>query len=166
MTSNQAMDYYVRPWHLYSHSRTCTRRRLCRIPSRVVAFYAISLIVPVFIRFQLSCLILVYVRCFQPLWRSWSIIYLQSSWRSWRFYDSLYCTWRWPNMLYCIMPIHGHCTLLYPGLVYLFAVMYRVVSLYSVDWMAGSSTGFFITSLLGWTYNVFRPSYDPSSLTH
>ena len=32
--------------------------------------------------------------------------------------------------------------------------------------MDGSSTGFFITSLLGWTYNVFRPSYDPSDLTH
>ena len=29
-----------------------------------------------------------------------------------------------------------------------------------------SSIGFFITSLLGWTYNVFRPSYDPSDLRH
>ena len=25
---------------------------------------------------------------------------------------------------------------------------------------------FFITPLLGWNYNVFRPSYDPSDLTH
>ena len=33
-------------------------------------------------------------------------------------------------------------------------------------WMAGSSTWFFITPLLGWTYNVFQPSYDPSNLTH
>ena len=24
----------------------------------------------------------------------------------------------------------------------------------------------FITPLLGWTYNVFRPLYDPSDLTH
>ena len=37
------------------------------------------------------------------------------------------------------MPIHGHYTLMYPGLLYLFAVMRRVVSLYSADWMAGSS---------------------------
>ena len=59
-----------------------------------------------------------------------------------------------------------HCTLMYPGLLYVFAVMCRVASLYSVDWMAGSSTGFFITSLLGWTYNVFQPSYDPRDLTH
>ena len=69
-------------------------------------------------------------------------------------------------MSYCIMPIHGHCTLMYPGLLYVFPVTCRVVSLYSVDWMTSSSTGFFITSFLGWNYNVFRPSYDPSNLTH
>ena len=37
MTSNQTMDYYVRPRHLYSHSRTCTHSSLCRRPSRLVA---------------------------------------------------------------------------------------------------------------------------------
>ena len=78
----------------------------------------------------------------------------------------VYCTWRWPHMSYCIMLIHGHCTLMYLGLLYVFAVMCRVVSLYSADWMAGSSTWFFINSFLGWTYNVFWPSYDPSDLTH
>ena len=30
MTSNQMMDYYVRPRNLYLHSRTCTRSGLCR----------------------------------------------------------------------------------------------------------------------------------------
>ena len=69
-------------------------------------------------------------------------------------------------MSYCIMPIHGHCTLMYPGLLYLFPVMCKVVSLYSANWMAGSSTAFFITSLLGWNYNVFWPLYHPSDLTH
>ena len=39
MTGNQTMDYYVRPRHLYSHSRTCTRRILCRRLSRLVAFH-------------------------------------------------------------------------------------------------------------------------------
>ena len=33
------MDYYVRPRHLYSHSRTCTHSRLCRRPYRLVAFH-------------------------------------------------------------------------------------------------------------------------------
>ena len=69
-------------------------------------------------------------------------------------------------VIFCIMPIHGHCTLMYLGLLYVFVVMCIVVSLYSVDWMVGSSTGFFITSFLGWTYNVFWPLYDPSDLTH
>ena len=64
------------------------------------------------------------------------------------------------------MPIHGHCTLMYPGLLYLLAVICRALSLYYADWMAGSSTGLFITPLLGWTYNVFWPSYDPFDLTH
>ena len=33
-------------------------------------------------------------------------------------------------------------------------------------WMAGSSTWFFITPILGWNYNVFRPSCYPSNLAH
>ena len=37
MTGNQRMDYYVQPWHLYSHSRTCTRSGLCRRPYILVA---------------------------------------------------------------------------------------------------------------------------------
>ena len=37
----------------------------------------------------------------------------------------------------CIMPIHGHCTLMYLGLLYVFAVMCRVVLLYYADWVAG-----------------------------
>ena len=32
--------------------------------------------------------------------------------------------------------------------------------------MAGSSTWFFITPLLVWTYNVLQPLYYPSDLTH
>ena len=57
MTGNQTMDYYVRPRHLYSHSRTCTHRGLCRRPSILVAFHiCYPLIVPVFMRFQLSWL--------------------------------------------------------------------------------------------------------------
>ena len=41
----------------------------------------------------------------------------------------------------CIMPIHGHCTLMYPRLLDVFAVMCRVVSLYYADWVAGLPFG-------------------------
>ena len=44
-------------------------------------------------------------------------------------------------VIFCIMPIHGHCTLMYPGLLYVFAVMCRVVSLYYADWVAGLPFG-------------------------
>ena len=119
-------------------------------------------------------LISVYVRYFQPLWRSWSIIYRHPSWRSQSYvylhhgdYElSILYVVMTTHVIFCIMPIHGHCTLMYLGLLHLLAVMCRVWSLYCTDWMASSSTGFFITPLLGWTYNVFRPSYDPSDLTH
>ena len=40
-----------------------------------------------------------------------------------------------------IMPIHGHCTLMYLGLLYVFPVMCRVVSLYYVDSVAGIPFG-------------------------
>ena len=41
----------------------------------------------------------------------------------------------------CIMPIHGHCTLMYLGLLYVLAVICRVVLLYFADWMAGLPFG-------------------------
>ena len=70
------------------------------------------------------------------------------------------------HAIWYIMVIHGHCTLMYPGLLYVFAVMCRVVLLYYVDGWLVFHLGSFIAPLLGWTYNVFRPSYDPSNLTH
>ena len=47
------------------------------------------------------------------------------------------------HVIFCISPIHGHCTLMYLGLLYLLAVICRALSLYCTDWMAGSSTWFF-----------------------
>ena len=44
-------------------------------------------------------------------------------------------------VIFCIMPIHGHCTLVYSGLLDVFAVMCRVVSLYYADWVAGLPFG-------------------------
>ena len=90
-------------------------------------------------------LIPVYVRHFQPLWRSWSVIYLQPLWRSWSIiYIQL--SWRsWSfvylhhgdsnlsilyvamttHVIFCIMHICVHCTLMYPGLLYVLTVIGR-----------------------------------------
>ena len=176
MTGNQMMDYYVRPRHLYSDSRPCTHSGLCRIPSKLVAFHICYLLDHAKCSWDFSSrdLIPVYVRYLQPLWRSWSIVHIHLSWRSWSFVylhhgDSglfIFYMGMTTHVIFCIMPIHGHCTVMYPGLLHLLAVMCRVWSLYCTDWMAGSSTGLFITPLLGWTYNVFWPSYDPFDLTY
>ena len=97
-------------------------------------------------------LIPVYVRYFQPLWRSWSTIYLQPSRRSWSFvyihhgYSNLFILYMemTTHVIFCIMPIHGHCTLMHPGLLYVLAVMCRVWLLYyTIGWMVlppGSSS--------------------------
>ena len=85
-------------------------------------------------------LIPVYVRYLQPLWRSLSIIYLHHG-------DSdlsvLYVVMT-THVIFCIMHIHGHCTLMYPGLLYVFAVMCRVwLFYYIVGWLVlppGSSS--------------------------
>ena len=40
------------------------------------------------------------------------------------------------HVIFCIMPIHGHCTLMYPRLRYLLAVMCRVLLLYfTIGWL-------------------------------
>ena len=44
-------------------------------------------------------------------------------------------------VIFCIMPIRGNCTLMYTGLLYVFAVMYRVVSWYYAHWVAGLPFG-------------------------
>ena len=67
-------------------------------------------------------------------------------------------------VLSCFMPIHGHCTLMYPGLLYVFAVICRVVLWYYADWVAGLPFGYLHHFTSGMDFNVFRPSYNPSDL--
>ena len=152
------MDYYVRPRHLYSHSRTCTRSGLCIRPSRLVA----SLICYLLDRqcsgdFSSRDLIPVYVRYFQPLWRSWSNIYLQPSWRSWScvyilhgyFELSILYVEMTAHVIFCIMPIHGHFTLMYPGLLYVFAD-YMQSCIIVLCWLGGWSSIWVPSSLHFW----------------
>ena len=117
MTGNQKMDYYVRPRHLYSHSRTCTRSGVCRRPSRLVA-YIICYLLDCASDHEISALM------------TWFQYMLDVS-SHYGDLDSLYIVRAMTthDILY-IMPIHGHCTLMYPGLIYLLAVMCRVWSLY------------------------------------
>ena len=120
MTGNQTMDYYVRPRHLYSHSRTCTHSIVCRILSRLVDFYICPLIVPVFTRFQLSWLdssvcqissaimqILIHyissafmeimILCISPSWRFWPIYIVRGDDHT---YHVLYHAYSWPLYSY------------------------------------------------------------------
>ena len=45
------------------------------------------------------------------------------------------------HVIFCIMTIHGHCTLIYLGLLYVLAGICRVVLLYYADWVVGLPFG-------------------------
>ena len=102
-------------------------------------------------------LIPVYVRYFQPLVRSWSIIYLHPLWRSCSVVylhhgDSDLCIWYVAMTTYvisCIMPIHGHCTLMYPGLLDIF-VDYMQSCIMVLCWLGGWSSIWVPSSLHFW----------------
>jgi len=158
MTGNQTMDYYVRPRHLYSHSRTCTRSGLCRRPSRWVAslicylldrasVHEISALVTcssICQTFPATMEILIY--CISSaLWRSWSFVYLHHG-------DSDLCILYVAMTTYvlsCIMPIHGHCTLMYPGLLDVFAD-YMQSCIMVLCWLGGWSSIWVPSSLPSW----------------
>ena len=177
MTGNQTMDYYVQPRHLYSHSRTCTHSGLCRRLSRLVASLICYLLdrasvheISALVTWSSVCqtfpaygdLDLLYIF---SLWRSWSIICcIYSSWRFWYMYivrgDDHICSimfhaYSWP--LYSYVSGTARC------ICRLYAELYYGIML--IGWLV-FHLGAFITSFLGWTYNVFRPSYNPSDLTH
>ena len=152
------MDYYVWPRHLYSHSRKCTHSILCRRPF----IYATSLIVPVFMRFQLSWLDSSVCQISSTIMEI-MILCIYSSWRFWSMYivhgDDHLC-----NILY-----HSYSSPLYSYVsrTTICICSYVQSCIIILCWLGGwYSTGFFINPLLGWTYNVFHPSYDPSDLTH
>ena len=123
MTGNQTMDYYVRPRHLYSHSTTCTRSGLCIRPSSLVASTICYLLDRASVH-KISAL-MTWFQCMSDIFSfhgyfDLSILYMVMT----------------THVIFCIMPIHGHCTLMYPGLLYLLAVMCRVWLLYcTIGWM-------------------------------
>ena len=114
-------------------------------------------------------LIPVYVRYLQPLWRSWSIIYLQLTWRSWSFVylhhgdsdTSILYVAMTTHVIFCIMPIHGHCTLMYLRLLCVLAVMCKFWLLYyTVGWLVlppGSSSLHFWDGLIMYFVHRITP---------
>ena len=144
------MDYYVRPRHLYrivGHVliAVCVEE----FPDWWHLLYATSLIVPVFMRFQLSWLdtsiwqmfpatmeILIY--CISSTILEIMILCISSSWRFWYMYivcgddhicDIMYYAYSWPLYSYV------------SGTAYVLAVVCRVLSLYYADWVAGIPFG-------------------------
>ena len=167
MTGNQTIDYYVRPQHLYSHSRTCTHRGLCRRPSRLVEFHIWYLLGGASVH-EISTLMtwFQYVSDISSHYGDLDPLYIFSHYGD---HDPLYifimeimiyvyCMWRWPHIWY-----HGHCTLMYPGLLYVFAVICRVVSLYYADWVVGLPLG--SSSLHFWDGLIMYFSHSITPLT-
>ena len=67
----------------------------------------------------------------------------------------MYHAYSWP--LYSYVSETARC------ICRLYAEIYHGIML--IGWLV-FHLGTFITSFLGWTYNVFRPSYNPSDLIH
>ena len=170
------MDYYVRPRHLYSHSRTCTRSGLCRRPSSLVASLICYLLDRAGVH-DISALVtwFQYMSDISSYYGDLDPIYIFSHYGD---HDPLYifimeiliyvyCTWRWPLMScfasYLVMAIVLLCIQDCYMYLQLCAKFYHCTML--IGWLV-FHLGSFITPLLGWTYNVFRPSYDPYDLTH
>ena len=174
MTSNQTMDYYVRPRHLYSHSRTCTHSGLCRRISRLVASLICYLLDRSSVH-EISALVtwFQYMSNISSHYGDLNPLYIFSLHGD---HDPLYIfimeiliylyyTWWWWHMSYFISCLFMAIVLLCIRDWCMYLQSYpEIFVLYW--WMAGSSTWFFITPLMGWTYIVFRPLYHPSDLTH
>ena len=154
MTGNPTMDYYVQPRHIYLHSRTCTHRGSCRRPSSLRAFQICNLFDSASVHEILS--LMIWFPFMLDIFNHYGYSYLLYIVRG----DDHTC-----HILY-IMPIHGHCTLMYLGLLYLFAVICRYWLFYYTDgWLVlppGSSSLHYLDGF----YNVFLPSCYPSDLTH
>ena len=176
MTSNQTMDYYVQPRHFYLHSRTCTHSGVCGRPSILVASTICYLLDRASVH-EISALMTCSSIC-QTFPATMEILIYCISSAIFGDHGPLYifimeiliyvyCTWQWPHMWYHVSCLFMAIVLLCIRDCYMYLQLYA--ELYYCTMLIGwlvFHLGSFITPLLGWTYNVFRPSYDPSDLTH
>ena len=171
------MDYYVQPRHIYSHSRTCSHSISCRRPYGLVEFHICYLLDHSSVH-EISSLVIWSSICqtfpaygdldllyIFSLWRSWSVICcISSSWRFWYMYivrgDDHICSIMFHAYSW---PLYSYVSRTARGIFILYAELYYGIML--IGWLV-FHLGTFITSFLGQTYNVFRPSYNPSDLIH
>ena len=117
--------------------------------------YATSLIMPVCMRFQLSwldssvCLIFpatmeILIHYISLDFMDIMVLCISSSWRFWSMYIV-----RGDDHICSIMPIHGHCTLMYPGLLDVFAD-YMQSRIMVLCWLGGWSSIWVPSSLPSW----------------
>ena len=135
--------------------------------------YATSLIVPVFMIFQLSWLDSSICKIF-PTTIEILIYYIFSHYGDhgplyifiMEILIYVYCTWLWPHMWHHVSCLFMAIVLLCIRDCYMYLQLYA--ELYHCTMLIGLVFRLrsFITPLLGWTYNVFRPSYNPSDLIH
>ena len=163
---NQTMEYYVWPRYIYSHSRTCTHSSSCRIPSSLVEFHICYLLDRASVHDILA--LMIWFQCIPDFFSHYGDLDLLYIFIHFGYSDLLYIVRgddHTFHILY-IMPIHGHCTLMYRGLLYVFTVLCRDWLLYCInEWLVlplGSSLLHFWDGL----YNVFQPSCYPFELTH
>ena len=176
MTDNQMMDYYVQPRHLYSHSRTCSHSGLCRRLSILVEFHICYLLDRA--SFHEILALVIWFQCMSDIFSHYGDL---DPWYIFNFHGDLGPLYVFiiEILIYYIlyMAMTTHVTVciswLFMAIVllciwdcymYLSHVQSFIIVLYY--WMAGSSTWFFITPLLGWIYNIFRPSCYPFDITH
>ena len=146
MTGNQMMDYYVQPWNIYSHTRTCTHSGLCRRPSILVAFHVCYLLDHANVH-QISALV-IWFQCISDIFINYGdldplyifihygdiyLLYI-FVYHTWHF---VYHAYSWPLYSY----VSGTTICICSHMQRLIIVLYW--------WMAGSYTYFFITPLLG-----------------
>ena len=170
------MDYYFQPRHLYSHSRTCTHSGLCRRPSRLVA----SLICYLLDRasaHEISALVtwFLYMSDISSHYGDIDLLYIFIHYGDhgtlyifiMEILSYVYCMWRSPLMWYLVsclfMAIVHLC--IWDCYMYLQLCKEFYYCTMLIGWLV-FHLGSFITPLLGWNYNVFWPSNDPSDLTH
>ena len=163
MTSNQMMDYYVRLRCLYLHSRTCTRSRLCRRPSRLVAFHICYLLDRASVHeisalvtwFQYMSNISIHYGDHGPMY-----IFIME------ILIYVYCMWLWPHMWYNVSCIFMAIVLLSIKDCYIYLYLCAEFDHYIVLLDSWFFHLVLHHSTSGMDLNVFQPSYDPSDLTH
>ena len=114
MNGNQTMDHHVWPRHIYSCDGTCTNSGFCRRHSSLVAFHMYYLFYHASIYEMLALMTRFHyiIKYLHPLWRSLSLYIVCGDDHTWHLY---------------IMPFHGHCTLMYSGLLYVYLQSYEYI---------------------------------------